>query len=426
MGLYERDDTANWWCRFEVAGREIKRSTRTADRRAAEKEERRLRAYYESKAPPRRGGRTPGLADLAGKDVERAAVAGATSEHLAALEWQWEQITGFFGVEADIVKVVELERLNAYVLHRRAAGATDSIRRELGAIKRAAGIAHEKGWLPFLPAKWPVIGDTSSTSTKRRGRVHPPGVLAAWIDSLKGEAKDAATVTLVTWLRDGELHRVVEAWIEPAPADAPPDVVALLRLPPAASKTRRKVKKDRIRGLDQAALEALQRRVAAVPAGAPLFPAGSYKTAFRLARQRIGYAVPISLRDLRKTGATWANKGVGIDSARDGLGHTSLEATQSYIGSDPERVLAAAGVVSQSLSRHRKPGTGDKMHQLERAMGLEPTTLSLGIQLSTALEHVSTCSSCAKAVLDHARLTLIDGDPGTGESAQVAAARGVA
>ncbi len=421
MGLYRRHDTANWWCRFEIAGKEIKRSTRTADRRAAEKEERRLRAYFESKAPPRRGGRAPGLADLGGLDVERAAVAGATASHLAALEWQWERLVMHFGAEAEITKVVELEQLNAYVIARRAQGATDSIRREVEGVKRAALLAHEKGWLAFLPSRWPVLGDTTSKTTKRRGRVHPPAVLAAWLDSLTGEAHDAAVVTLVTWVRDGELHRIVDSWLEAAPADS--TVAGVLRVPPSGSKTGAKARQDRIRGLSFEAFEVLRWRAFMAEPGAPLFPAKSYKTAFRSARRRIGYGVPISLRDLRKTGATWANQRVGIDSARDGLGHTSLEATQRYIGSDPARVLAAADVVSEALGRHRKPGTGDKMHQLERAKRFELSTLSLGSQLPAALDHVSTCHICAKAALDHARLTVIDGVPGTGHPAQV---RGVA
>lgn len=428
MGLYKRSGTEHWWCRFQIAGREYKRSTRTSDRRAAQVEERRLRAYYESKAPRRRAAGAPRLADLGGLDVQRAAAAGATPAHIEALAWQWERIVTHFGADAELPKVYETTALEGYVVARRNAGATDTVRREMQALRRAEDIAHGKGWLPFKLDRWPKLGDTTAHTSKRRGRVHPPSVVRAWLDALRGEARDAAEVVLVTWLRDAELHRVCESWIEPAPDGS--GLAAVLRVPPHASKTKR-TRRERIRGLDKVAAAALARRIEAAKKRAaqngepytietPLFRSKSYKTAFRLARERIKYLVPISLRDLRKTGATWAQQRVGIDAARDGLGHSNIATTHRYIGADETRALAGSAAVSEALGRHSKTGTGRKMRRMERAKGLEPSTLSLGSQLPTLLDHVTACKHCAERVAACSKITVFDGVVGTGTPAQSA------
>lgn len=417
MGLYKHPQSSLYWCRFKINGQEIRKSTRTPDRRAAQVEERRLRAYYESKAPRRRPSGIRIIADLGGLDGQRAAAEGATADHIEALEWQWLQIVKHFGADTDIRKVYEYKALEQFLIARRAAGATDTVRREYQALKRGEDLAHKEGWLPFKLERWPRLGDTNSKTDARKGRVHPPSVIAAWLDELKNEARDAAEVVLVTWLRDAELHRMLEVWVEPAPDGS--GLSAIVRVPAHARKTRRKsAAKELVRGLDDIALAAIKRRISRVDPGTPLFPAKSYKTAFRLARNRIGYKINISMRDLRKTGATWANQRVGLDAARDGLGHSNIATTQRYIGADSTRSLAGSAAVSLALGRHRKSGTGGKMAQMERAKGLEPSTLSLGSQLPMALDHVSTCKICLERVLACANLRVIEGEGGTGEVAQ--------
>lgn len=412
MGLYKRPGSGKWWCRFEVAGREIKRSTRTADRRAAEIEERRLRAYFESKAPPRRAERTGDLAELAGLDVERAAALGATKEHQAAIEWLWERIAEFFGATAE-PRVINFDSVQKYIAHRRSQGATDTIAREVQALKRGCKIAHRRGWLAYMPDEWPKVV-RGPKGQKRRGRLHPPEILAAWLRALDGDARDEAEVVLLTGLRKTEAKRLTAQWIEPAPEGAA--VPAVLRIPANSAKARR----ERVIGLPQRALDILKRRAEKTPAGKPLLFQGSHETAYRLARERLDppYKTPISLRDLRHTWATLVTRMVGVDAARDGLGHRDLSMTSRYVSTDTARVASAAAAVAELLSRHSEVGTGAL--SMERATRFELATFSLEGQENEFLRHLSECHNCRQHVSACLSWTANARDPGTGEPAHVA------
>lgn len=423
MGLFKRAGTAAWWCRFQVAGREIKRSTRTRDRRAAEIEERRLRAYYESRAPSRRSTRITGdLAELAGLDVERAAANGATEQHQAALEWVWERVTDYFGADAE-PRVITFDSVQAYIASRRASGASDTIAREVQAMKRACVIAHRRGWLAFVPPEWPKVR-RGPRSPKRRGRLHPPDILAKWLRELDGDARDEAELVLLTGLRKTEAKRLTAQWVEPAPEGS--HTPALLRIPAGAAKGRT----EGVIGCPARALEIIRRRAEKVPAGLPLLYQGSHETAYKLARRRIGYETPISLRDLRHTWGTLANRLVGIDAARDGLRHSNIATTNRYVSTDTARLTQASAAFAELLSRHSDAGTVPTSNEVVDAQACESVedsssrgrssvgqSISLPSRARAYLDHLSRCPTCTSHVQACLKWAETDGVVGTGESA---------
>lgn len=419
MGLYKRPDSAVWWCRFQVAGHEIKRSTRTEDRRAAAVEERRLRSYFESKAPRRRSRGRLTLADLGAKDCARAAAEGATQAHVDALESQWIFICKHFGADSS-ASVLNHDSVNDYVVCRRRMGATgQTVVREVQAMKRACAIAHRTGHLPVIPQTWPRI--RRDATSKRKGRLHPPQILSQWLAELPADARDEAELAVLTGLRAHELKRVTAQWVEPAPPELRAiGVPTVLRVPATAAKARR----ERVVPLVAAALAIIKRRVDHMEIkDAPILRQGSHKTAHRLARGRIGYRTPISLRDLRHTFGTLANRAVGIDAARDGLGHATLATTNRYVSGDITRTAEATLAIAALVGTVRSAQSPEGL-KMERAKRLELSTLSLGSQLLTALEHASTCKRCCERLLACAKLQAIPEDVGTVGSAQPTRKRG--
>ena len=332
---------------------------------------RRLRAYHESQAPNRRARRGITLADLAGKDVMRAAAEGTTPEHQAALEAQWLKVCGHFGADAD-PRVITSASVIEYAAARRTAGALgQTIVREIQAIRRGCKIAHDGGWLATVPQSWPRMR-RDNKSTKRKGRLHPPAVLAAWLAELPKDARDEAELAILTGLRARELKRMVARWVEPAPPELQAiGIPVVLRVPAGAAKDR----DERVLPMVPRALEIIRRRAREADLSAPLLHQGSHKTAYRLARKRIGYRTPISLRDLRHTWGTLANRAVGIDAARDGLGHANLATTNRYVSSDMGRLASATLAVAELVGRE-KPAEAPRRALTERATRFELATLS--------------------------------------------------
>lgn len=437
MGLFKKPGSDFWHCRFQVAGREVKLSTRTADRRAAQIEERRLRALHESTAPQRRSPGKLTLAELGGLDCARAKAGGATEHHCDVLEGQWLKICGHFGADSE-PRVVTHDSVNDYIIARRKEGALgQTIVREVQALKRGCAIAHRRGAMPIVPQTWPPV--KRDGSSKRKGRLHPPQVLSRWLAALPQDARDEAELAALTGLRAAELKRITPAWVEPATSDlATLGVPAMLRVPAEAAKART----ERVVPLVAAALQIIHRRVGgAAGRDQPILHQGSHKTAYRLARKRIGYATPISLRDLRHTFGTLANRTVGIDAARDALGHTNVATTNRYVSGDLSRIaeatLAIAALVGpvRSAQASKMLPTGvrtesqigvgacyNRMNALMQPVDAgvaqlaehQPSKLSLGV-----LEHVGACSSCMEHVLACMKVGTDADDVGPGSSAQV-------
>jgi len=391
VGLYKERTSSVWWCRFTVAGQKIRRSTGKTGRREAAAEERRIRAKYERQASRRRG-KIGDLAELAGWDVERAAANGATAKHQIVIEERWNKIISWFGPCRP--EAVTSSRIMQYMAQRRADGAKDVLRRELSDLKRGLREAKKRGWLTDIP-EFPKVR-TVAGDTKRKGKFHEPEIIRAWLNELAEPAKGQATVVFLTGLRATEVRRLCVTWLE---GDT-------LRLPEYGTKGR----VERTGRVPPMALQAILRRAEQIPDG-PLWPA-DHKKAFAGAAKRIGYNRSISLRDLRHTYGTLANRMVGIDAAMDGLGHSSLTMTQKYISSDTERVAAAGAAIENSLTQSGQIKTDrcDRMAALERAMGFEPTTLSLEGWPHEVLEHLSDCDHCKLLVLSRAYPHQIEGD----------------
>ena len=172
------------WCRFQIAGQEIRRSTGTTSRRQAEVEERRLRTYFEAKAPRRGPRRGITLAELGGVDYEQSESGGAGKRRLAAVEKEWERICEFFGADAG-PEAIHYDSVKAYEGWRRSEGNKgQSIVRDIWAMERGLNIAHRAGFLPKLPDELPKI-KRDPKSRRLAGKLHPPAKLAAWFEQLR-------------------------------------------------------------------------------------------------------------------------------------------------------------------------------------------------------------------------------------------------
>lgn len=435
MALYKRCTCTEpnrcdhpWWVRFQLRGHEVRRSTRTAGRREAAVELRRLRAECEGAAPdsgPRRRGRGVGLAELAGADVERSAAAGSTAHHRSVLEWQWAKVCRILGADTD-PRSITFDVVERYIATRRTEGAKgQTISREVSALRRGLKIARRRGWILHEPADWPKV-KRDPRGARGTGRLHPPSILAAWLRELPQDARDEATLALLTGLRRTELHRLTAAWVEPsAPGSAVP---AVLRIPAEAAKARR----EGLLPLTEQALAVILRLVEQLPDDATqdttLLSGAAHTTAYRLARQRIGYATPISLRDLRKTWATLTARAVGVDAAFAGLRHSSLATTTRYVDSDLGRVAAGslaveAAILGTAGPAQAPPETGSgsstendtlKREVMERATRFELATFSLEVCGEAIAEHLSTCEDCRRHVLACAEIGQNLPEVGTG------------
>ena len=315
-------------------------------------------------------------------DEARARAAGATERHVASgLGYQWDRIEESFGPDADAEKAVTSDALRAHAVRRRAAGATDSIRRELGALKRALA-----GRRVRLDLDWPRHGGRSDR--KRAGRAVPEALLGPWLARLPGDAREVALFVYLTQVRSGSLHRITAAMLEPTEIEG---AVAQLRVPATAHKTR-----EHVLPLTRLALEILAARMRAVPAG-PLFPR-DHKRAFNAAARSVGLG-GVSLRDLRKTGATMIARRRGHVTARDALTHENVSMTDAYLERDLGDVAAAQAELAASVV-----ATAEWLHppdppQMERATGIEPATLSLEGWEREAIEHLRACDRCRRRAL---------------------------
>ncbi len=427
MHLYQKGDSANWWCEFRLQagpkkGSKVRRSTGETDRRRAEIEAGRIRADLEKDAsrepaPPARDRLT--LIALAGHDLARAEAKGAGVKQLESIENCWRHLCRVLGTETDPA-TVSYDVLEDYLRTRRGEGAAgQSIRKDLQALRRGLQVARRKGALVDLP-EFPEVA-SSPLRLNQRGKLHPLPVLLAWLEALEKDpradgARDQAELALLTGLRATELRRLSASWMEAAQPGV--GVAWLLRVPAWAAKNRH----ERVLGLTGPAAQIIMRRAKGCGANDSLLPSAHLR-AFAAAAKVIGYHQPITLRDLRHTHATLAAQGTGdAAAAQAALGHSDLATTQRYLSTTIERTAGAAVAVLSALSAHRGPPTGSNIPENEqqktppegedfnRGEWIRTTGFLLPKQEKTLQRHLSECRYCQIVVAECMGLQIVTGD----------------
>lgn len=398
MPLYRNPRSPDvWWCRFWIRGREFRRSTGEANRRAALAAERRIRAEAEQRAPDRPEPGAVSIALLAGLDLQRAEAERVSDYQKHALCYLWDRLRAGLGNDRD-ARTLSATTLREYVANRRAEVTRQTIRREIQALRRALTLAEQHHLLktqPIRPVDWPVLR-SDPQSDKQAGKYHPPAVLRAWLDALDDDGRDLASFVLLTGLRRLEAERLVAGWVEQAPpgAELPAGVVAVLRIPASSTKGR----KARTVALTAEALAIIKRRTRG---DAPVFGSTLHRTTFEGARRRIGYAKSITLRDLRHTHATLGVR-ASLAGTRDALGHGKLSVTDRYVSAPLEQVAAVAAAVSLAMAGTPEPAHHERDSKIVSGRtGLRSQDL-LRVNPEPGLhEHLSGCRYCQSIVRAH-------------------------
>lgn len=349
--LYRRSSSGPWWYDFYVSGERCRASCRTGDRALAEQRSRAAHIAAVAAArptDPAQGARPTKaeLASLASADRQRAESEGVTPAQLVSVDACWRHLTRLLGPTRSPA-LVDYDVVEHYICARRREGARgQSIRKEIQALRRGFRMAARWRWIA-MPPELPIVR-SDPPDQRRAGKLVPLDVLRRWLDALDtapsgAAARAQAEIALRTGARAEEVRRLTWEWVEPG--DGTPGVVALLRLPPTATKTRR----ERVVGLPAAALAILERARGSAGFDQP-FLVGDHKKAFRAAAQAIGHTRRIHLRDLRHTHASWAAAETGNAAAAQlALGHSDLATTQRYLHATQAQAVAAAVAVDELL-----------------------------------------------------------------------------
>lgn len=340
--LVRRTGTQHLWVRFSVEGRLVQRSTGTADRREAQ-----TRAAEIEAAERKRGGGSaassgygPALSTLAERDLSEASARGVSDASLETLGIHWRRILHSQTFAAGRADAVTKDAIVAYIQERRADGIRgQTIRKELGILKRALLGAQESGQAFRIPVRWPVVRSDAKHPT-RAGRLIPEDRIRAFLEGLSGELRDQFAFALMTGMRAGELFRLRDRWVEPAPKGSP--TPWLVRIPDVATKTG----KGRVVGCSNAAWAILAGRTGPFVS---VFRKDAVE-ATRKAAVLAGIAFVPTLRDCRATHASLAARLTGDPKAAQvALGHSTGTMTDVYLKATTDRALRAGQVVQEAL-----------------------------------------------------------------------------
>lgn len=320
------------------------------------------------------------LKDLASADIKRGAAKGVTSLQVTTYTIHWKHLCAFFGEDCPL-DGLRYERLLDYVEHRRSVGRKgQTVRKELQTLKRGLGLARRMGWLSAVPDIWPEIR-SDPRDRKRAGKLHPIETVQKWLDLLPDYIRDELMFALLTGLRSGEERNCRPEWVRPAPPGSPTPLI--LEVPAGAGKNK---SASRIVGLGPEAIAIVKRAVARGSSDGTLFGPGDRKSCWNRARERLGYPVNITKRDLRHMYSTWALEGTGDAKAvMAAMGHNDLATTNFYQSSTISRTASASAVVEiaassltarslpppiRSLDAAKKPLPA-RLAQLDRALASE-------------------------------------------------------
>lgn len=352
-------ESPTWWVRFQVAGRDVTRSTRETDRRRALVAARAIRAELEA-AAPRGSGAGPGLTldDLARWDQASRARKGVSRGQAEGVRYAWDRLLERLG--SIDPRRLDYGQIVAYVDARLAEVRGQTVRKEAQALRRGLDEARRRGHLVPRIESWPEI-PSSPPKAEQAGKLHDAVVLRRWLAELEHPTDPAslarhsphawlqAALILRTGLRIEEARRLTVDWLEVE------DGQPYIRIPEPDAKTRR----ERVIALtpEGARLLLLAADLVDRQPGVPLVP-GDYRRAWDSARRRIGYRPRITPRDLRHCYATFASHGGDVVSVQAALGHTDLRTTSRYVhGTDLRTVTASRAVAELLDGRDPKAGT---------------------------------------------------------------------
>ena len=346
---YKRPDSPYWWVKLSPpgGGEQIRRSTRTTDKQAAEALEGKWRAqlyrqaYWDEK--PERS-----FAEVAAEYL----LASQDKRSLSDIQMRTGTLYDYFGADK-VMSSLEGADVRAFIAHRQAQGVGPAtINRELAIL--AAMITHA-----VTHMEWPLPNPVKGRMLKE-----PPGRVR-WItrkeaDGLVDKAKttregdrlaDFIEMALNTGARKGELLKLEWRrvnWDH-----------ALITLEPEDSKAG----KRRTIPLNEAALAALTRRYRYSQTYCPaspwvfckrdgsryVYPNPVFKKACGLAGIK-----DFTIHDLRHTCASWlVSEGVPLADVKEVLGHSSITMTERYAHLAPHRARDAVAKL-QSRSGHVK------------------------------------------------------------------------
>jgi integrase len=373
------------------------------------------------------------LALLAGYDYARAAADGVGKRQMNQLERFWEKhLFRLLGVGLPIAEIT-YSTVIAYLTARRAEGARgQSLRKEIGCLKRTLKVAVREGLIPVVP-ELPERIKTDPARSWQRGKLHPLPVLVAWLDEVKRrEAEDSrsagawlqARVSLQMGLRgESEAQQLAASWLEEVPASVTraSGAVGAVRVPASAAKDR----EERLVGIDAEMWSLLAAEAEGKPWDAPLLP-GRHDKIYRAASVAIGYKRPITLRDLRHCYASYAAEEVDLVAVQSALGHADLEVTQRYLTTTFARTAKASVVVAGALARERRglatpnghTGGGRSRKFRKKVSGrqdsnLRPSAPKAALLPGSALQsHLETCESCRRLVEQCIGLRVVEGGLG--------------
>ena len=361
--LYRRGTT--WWVKFKSNGKRVRRSTGKTARGEAKREALQIIAAERRATPARSPGRGSGRLITLAAEAEAAAIRrGLSDGEVQATGIIWRNLLDHFGEDTS-VRDVTAEQIAAYEGVRRSkttrrrvakgkwvetpAGIRgQTIRRELGRLRRGMQTALARGWLHALPA-FPKIRKEPARAG-RKGRVIPIAKALDAISRMPPEAGAEYTVALLTNLREAELHRLEASWIEAAPKKS--GVPAIFRVPAAAAKDR----EERVIGCPQIVLDVLGPIAAEIPSG-PLFPRSRWQNrrAIRTASRASGVPFRITLRDMRKTYASIAGASESVAAIGASLGHEDLETTSIYVEAELSKTVAVSAAVASAWKAAKGP-----------------------------------------------------------------------
>jgi integrase len=257
----------------------------------------------------------------------------------------WRPVLAHFGERFDATALTPAALFD-YAAARRAKAKGQTIRRELGCLRRSIREARIRGIMQRDPIDWDLLPRirNDAADQRKRGKLWADIEIARILEHLSPRAvtagiRDRCVLIMLTGLRKEELDRLRPEWITLTPGEAWP---AVLALPAEGAKWGR----PRAIPLCAAALEIIS---AHAREGQPTVfaRAGKPNKALALASERAGFTRTLTPRDLRTWYLNAAERAAGAVLAQRLGGHSSIATTGLYLRADERRAMAAGIAVSE-------------------------------------------------------------------------------